>query len=165
VNERDGLGDTLVPDYLTHLEPGGFYGWPYGYFGNHLDQRVEPPRPDLVKRSLTPDFALGAHTASLGLDFYHQKVFPTRYHQGAFIGQHGSWNRSQLVGYQVAFVPFTQGQPSGDLEPFLTGFIADQKKGTVYGRPVGVTALKDGSLLVADDAGNRVWHVRTLPWS
>lgn len=164
VNERDGLGDTLVPDYLTHLKPGDFYGWPYSYFGEHIDQRVKPVRPDLVAQSLTPDFALGAHTASLGLDFYHQKVFPARYHQGAFIGQHGSWNRSQLVGYQVAFVPFKAGRPDGDLEPFLTGFIANRDQGTVYGRPVGVTVLKDGALLVADDAGNRVWRVRALPW-
>lgn len=165
VNERDGLGDALVPDYLTHLEPGGFYGWPYRYFGDHIDQRVKPSRPDLVQQSLIPDFALGAHTASLGLAFYHQKAFPARFQQGAFIGQHGSWNRSKLVGYQVAFVPFSQGQPSGELEPFLTGFIADRAQGNVYGRPVGVTVLQDGTLLVADDAGNRIWQVRALPWA
>ena len=164
VNERDGLGDTLVPDYLTSVQPGGFYGWPYSYFGQNIDERVKPRRPEQVAKSLKPDFALGSHTASLGLDFYDRTRFPERYRQGAFIGQRGSWNRSQLVGYQVAFVPFKNGQPSGDMEPFLTGFIADRARAKVYGRPVGVTTLQDGTLLVADDAGNRIWRVRALPW-
>lgn len=163
VNERDGLGDTLVPDYLTGLRDGDFFGWPYSYFGQNIDPRVKPQRPEQLQQTRVPDFALGAHTASLGLDFYHQQGFPDRYHQGAFIGQHGSWNRSHLVGYQVAFVPFRNGKPSGPLEPFLTGFIADRAQATAYGRPVGVTVLRNGNLLVADDAGHRIWQVRPLP--
>lgn len=163
VNERDGLGDALVPDYLTALSAGQDYGWPYSYFGQHIDPRVQPQNPQRVAAARVPDYALGSHTASLGLDFYHHQAFPQRYRGGAFIGQHGSWNRSQFVGYQVAFVPFQQGRPAGPLEPFLTGFIADLRAGTVYGRPVGVLTLQDGSLLVADDAGNTIWRVRAWP--
>lgn len=158
VNERDGLGDNLVPDYFTSVKPGGFYGWPYSYFGQNLDPRVKEQRPDLVKRAIVPDVQLGSHTASLGLAFYKKGNFPQRYHNGAFIGQHGSWNRSTLAGYKVVFVPFTNGKP-GKPEDFLTGFIANLNKGEVYGRPVGVAVAKDGSLLVADDASNCIWRV------
>jgi glucose/arabinose dehydrogenase len=160
VNERDELGDDLVPDYLTSVKDGGFYGWPYAYFGPHEDPRLKRQRPDLVKQTLIPDVALGAHSASLGLAFYNQKAFPSKYHGGAFIGQHGSWNRSELTGYKVVFVPFKNGNPSGDPEDFLTGFIADPAKSEVYGRPVGIAVLPDGSLLVADDASNIIWKIQ-----
>ena len=158
VNERDELGDDLVPDYLTSVKDGGFYGWPYSYFGQHVDPRVEEKRPDLVAKAIVPDVPLGAHTASLGLAFYNQKAFPKKYHNGAFVAQHGSWNRSVLSGYRVVFVPFTNGKPSGKPQDFLTGFMADQTK-NVYGRPVGVIVLPNGSLLVTDDASNTVWQV------
>jgi glucose/arabinose dehydrogenase len=160
VNERDNLGDDLVPDYLTRVKEGGFYGWPYAYFGAHEDPRMAGERPDLVARTLMPDVALDAHSASLGLAFYNQTAFPPKYRGGAFIGQHGSWNRRELAGYKVAFVPFRDGEPSGPVEDFLTGFIADSAKGEVRGRPVGVAVLADGSLLVADDSGNTLWRVR-----
>ncbi|MDQ1096773.1 MULTISPECIES: PQQ-dependent sugar dehydrogenase [Chryseobacterium] len=159
VNERDELGDELVPDYLTSVKKGAFYGWPYAYFGKHEDPRRKGERPDLVAKTIVPDVPLGSHTASLGLDFYKGAQFPQKYKNGAFIGQHGSWNRSSLVGYQVAFVPFANGKASGTYEPFLSGFIADKEKGDVYGRPVGVLQLADGSLLVADDVGGIVWRV------
>jgi glucose/arabinose dehydrogenase len=159
VNERDGLGDDLVPDYLTSVRAGGFYGWPYAYWGRHEDPRQRGRRPDLVARSIAPDLALGAHTASLGLAFYGGRAFPERYRGGAFIGQRGSWNRSGLAGYRVLFVPFERGRPSGPVQDFLTGFLADSASGTVYGRPVGVAAMPDGSLLVADDPANRIWRV------
>jgi glucose/arabinose dehydrogenase len=159
VNERDGLGDDLVPDFLTSVQDGGFYGWPYSYFGMHLDPRVEPQKPELVATSIVPDVDLGAHTASLGLAFYDAKAFPAAYHGGAFIGQRGSWNRSSFAGYKVAFVPFKDGRPSGKPQDFLTGFIADAEKGDVYGRPVGVAVAADGALLVADDSSNTVWRV------
>ncbi len=159
VNERDGLGDDLVPDYLTSVRDGGFYGWPYSYFGQHIDPRLEGQHPELVAQALVPDVPLGSHTASLGLAFYTGRAFPQKYHQGAFIGQHGSWNRSTLAGYKVVFVPFKKGKPSGPLEDFLTGFIADASRQKVYGRPVGVTQLPDGSLLVADDAADCIWRV------
>jgi glucose/arabinose dehydrogenase len=160
VNERDELGDDLVPDYLTHVEDGAFYGWPYAYFGAHEDPRMKGQRPDLVAKTVVPDVSLGAHTASLGLAFYDRGPFPAKYHGGAFIGQHGSWNRSALSGYKVVFVPFSQGKPSGPPEDFLTGFIADETKNEVYGRPVGIAVLPDGSLLVADDASNTLWRVQ-----
>jgi glucose/arabinose dehydrogenase len=160
VNERDELGDDLVPDYLTSVKRDGFYGWPYAYWGTNEDPRIKDKRPDLVKKTIIPDVNLGSHTASLGLAFYDQKEFPQKYHQGAFIGQHGSWNRSELSGYKVLFVPFIDGRP-GKSEDFLTGFIEDPKKSRVYGRPVGVTILRDGSMLVADDAANTIWQVRT----
>lgn len=159
VNERDELGDELVPDYLTSVVEGGFYGWPYAYFGRIEDPRLRGQRPDLVARSLTPDLAVGAHTASLGLAFYTGHRFPERYRGGAFIGQHGSWNRAELSGYKVTFVPFADGRPSGPMEDFLTGFVADDDASLVYGRPCGVAMLPDGSLLVADDAGDCVWKV------
>jgi glucose/arabinose dehydrogenase len=160
VNERDELGDELVPDYLTSVKEGGFYGWPYSYYGQTLDPRIKDKeqRPDLVSRAIVPDVKLGSHTASLGLAFYDKKLFPAKYTNGAFIGQHGSWNSSQPTGYKVVFVPFKDGKP-GTAEDFLTGFMIDPEKNEVHGRPVGVTVLSDGSILVADDAGNMVWRV------
>nr|WP_294946341.1 sorbosone dehydrogenase family protein [uncultured Mucilaginibacter sp.] len=159
VNERDELGDELVPDYLTSVKEGGFYGWPWAYFGQHEDPRLKVKRPDMVKKTITPDFALGAHTASLGIAFYDGKKFPAKYNGGTFIGQHGSWNRSVLSGYKVTFLPFINNKPATKMEDFLTGFIADSEKKEVYGRPVGVSVAKDGSLLVADDASNKIWRV------
>ena len=159
VNERDGLGDDLVPDYITSVKKGAFYGWPYSYFGQHEDPRLKGQRADLVKSAVVPDIAVGAHTATLGLTFYTDNKFPAKYQGGAFLGQHGSWNRSELVGYKVAFIPFKAGVKSGDMEDFLTGFIADLDKGEVYGRPVGVAVAKDGALLVADDGSNTIWRV------
>ncbi|WP_428327562.1 PQQ-dependent sugar dehydrogenase [Mucilaginibacter sp.] len=162
VNERDGLGDNLVPDYLTSVKEGGFYGWPYAYFGQHEDPDHVGERPDMVKKTITPDLALGSHTASLGLAFYTGKKFPAKYQGGAFIGQHGSWNSSKLVGYKVVFVPFVNGKPGGIIEDFLTGFIADAAKRKVYGRPVGIAVMPDGSILVADDTSNKIWRVSAL---
>lgn len=160
VNERDELGDELVPDYLTSVQDGGFYGWPWVYMGNHPDPRLkDSTKPAQADHAIVPDVPLVAHSASLGLAFYDKKVFPAKYQGGAFIGQHGSWNRSQLVGYRVMFVPFQNGKPSGQPEDFLTGFIADPAKSEVYGRPVGIAVLPDGSLLVADDAGHRIWKI------
>ncbi len=163
VNERDKLGDNLVPDYLTSVKEGAFYGWPYSYFGQIPDPRWESdPHTELVRTALVPDVPLGPHTASLGLAFYKARQFPERYRNGAFIGQHGSWNRSVLSGYKVVFVPFDkQGRP-GQPEDFLTGFLADADKGTAYGRPAMVTLARDGSLLVADDAGGVVWRVAAV---
>lgn len=163
VNERDELGDDLVPDYLTSVKEGGFYGWPYSYFGQHEDPRLKGQNPDLVRKSIIPDVGLGAHTASLGLAFYDKTAFPSNYRKGAFVGQHGSWNRSQLAGFKVVFVPFINGKPTGKVEDFLTGFIADISKNEVYGKPVCVLVLQDGSMLVADDAGNTIWRVTSLP--
>ncbi len=159
VNERDELGDELVPDYLTSVQQGGFYGWPYSYWGRHTDPRVKAQRPDLVQKAIVPDVALGAHTASLGLAFYTGNRFPKGYRNGAYIGQHGSWNRSRLSGYKVVFVPFAQGKPSGKPQDFLTGFMADTAKNEVHGRPVEIAVAKDGALLVADDSGNHIWRV------
>jgi glucose/arabinose dehydrogenase len=158
VNERDELGDELVPDYLTSVKQGGFYGWPYAYFGNHEDPRRKGERTDLVKTTLVPDVALGPHTASLGLDFYEGDGFGAKYKNAAFIGQHGSWNSSKLVGYKVVAIPFSGTKP-GKPEDFLTGFVANAAKNEVYGRPVGIATNKDGSLLVADDSGNKIWRV------
>jgi len=160
VNERDLLGDDLVPDYLTSVREGAFYGWPYSYFGQNEDPRKKGQRPDLVAKAIKPDYAVGSHVAALGLAFYRGKTFPQRYHGGAFIGMHGSWNRSKMVGYKVAFVPFENGKPAGPLEDILTGFIANEDKSEAYGRPVGVTVWTDGSLLVADDSGGKIWRVR-----
>ncbi len=159
VNERDNLGDELVPDYATGVIPGTFYGWPYAYFGSHEDPRRKGERPDLVAKSMAPDVALGSHTASLGIAFYDKNNFPSKYYNGAFIGQHGSWNHSTLVGYKVVFIPFKNGKPTGPPEDFLTGFIADENKSEVYGRPVCVAILHDGSMLVSDDAANTIWRV------
>lgn len=159
VNERDEIGDELVPDYLTSVKEGAFYGWPFSYYGQHVDPRRKGERPDLVQKAIVPEVPLGAHTASLGLEFYNGSKFPAKYKNGAFIGQHGSWNRSEFVGFKVVFVPFKNGQPIGPYEDFLTGFIADASKNEVYGRPVGIAELPDGSLLVADDEGNTIWRV------
>ena len=158
VNERDELGDELVPDYLTSVREGGFYGWPYAYYGQNEDPRRKGERPDLVNQTLVPDVPLGAHVAALGLTFYDQTAFPARYRNGAFIGEHGSWNRKTFSGYKVVFVPFANGKP-GPPEDFLTGFLAGNGRDDGYGRPVGVAVLPDGALLVADDAGGKVWRV------
>lgn len=159
VNERDELGNDLVPDYMTSVREGGFYGWPYSYFGQRVDKRVKDKdrRPDLVERAIVPDYALGAHTASLGLTFYTGASFPARYQGGVFVGQHGSWNRNPQAGYKVIFVPFSGGKPAGGVEDFLTGFL--DSEGKAQGRPVGVTVDGEGALLVADDVGNVVWRV------
>jgi glucose/arabinose dehydrogenase len=157
VNERDEIGSDLVPDYMTSLKDGGFYGWPYSYFGQHVDVRVKPQRPDLVAKTLVPDYALGAHTASLGLAFYEGNLLPKRYAGGAFVGQHGSWNREPRSGYKVIFVPFTDGGPSGMPEDVLDGFV--NADGEALGRPVGVAVDRSGALLVADDVGNVIWRV------
>ena len=157
VNERDELGSDLVPDYMTAVQESRFYGWPYSYYGQHLDPRVQPQRPDLVAEAIVPDYALGPHTASLGLAFYDGTLFPEHYRGGAFIGQHGSWNRKPPSGYKVIFVPFEGGRPSGQPEDILTGFLNED--GDAYGRPVGVAIDKSGALLVADDVGNAVWRV------
>ena len=157
VNERDELGSDLVPDYMTRVREGDFYGWPYSYFGRHVDTRVEPPRPDLVAQARVPDYALGNHTASLGLAFAPPGAWSGRFAQGAFIGQHGSWNRKPLSGYKVIFVPFANGKPSGPAQDVLTGFLdADDN---ARGRPVGIAIAADGAVLVADDVGNAVWRV------
>lgn len=158
VNERDMLGDNLVPDYITSVSDGAFYGWPYYYWGDHRDERVEIPANVRLEAPTAPDFALGAHTASLGLMFSNNNAaVPQHYHGGAFIGQHGSWNRSELVGYRVAYVPFANGRPVGDVEDFLTGFLTADNK--AQGRPVGVATDRTGAILVADDVGNIVWRV------
>jgi glucose/arabinose dehydrogenase len=161
VNERDLLGDELVPDYLTSVQANGFYGWPYSYFGINKDPRIKEneQRNDLVQKAIVPEMQLGSHTSSLGLAFYTKKSFPQKYHNGAFIGQHGSWNRSELSGYKVVFVPFANGKPSALPEDFLTGFIANKDESEVYGKPVGVAVLPDGSLLVADDSSSIIWRV------
>ena len=156
-NERDEIGSDLVPDYMTSVTDGAFYGWPYSYFGQHVDIRVSPPRPDLVAKAIAPDYALGAHTASLGLAFYDKALLPKRYAGGAFIGQHGSWNRNPKSGYKVIFVPFAAGVPAGPPEDVLSGFLSPA--GDAWGRPVGVAVDQAGALLVADDVGNIVWRV------
>jgi glucose/arabinose dehydrogenase len=157
VNERDELGSDLVPDYMTSVRDGGFYGWPYSYYGQHVDTRVKPPRPDLVAKALVPDYALGPHTASLGLTSADGTTLPERFRQGMFVGQHGSWNRKPFSGYKVIFVPFAGGKPSGEPIDVLTGFVNDQ--GDAKGRPVGVVIDKRGALLLADDVGNTIWRV------
>jgi len=159
VNERDGLGDELVPDYITSVKRDAFYGWPYSYYGQNEDPRLKGQNPELVEKALVPDVPVGAHTASLGLAFYKNTKFPAKYQGGAFIGQHGSWNRSALTGYKVVFVPFKDGKASGPMEDFLTGFIANIDKGEVYGRPVGVSLTNDGAILVADDVSGIIWRV------
>ena len=159
VNERDELGDDLVPDYITSVKRDGFYGWPYSYFGSIPDPRMKGERKDLVEKAIVPDVPVGSHTASLGLAFYTKDAFPAKYKNGAFVGQHGSWNRSKISGYKVLFVPFEDGKPSGKPEDFLTGFISDANKAEVYGRPVAVTVMNDGSLLVNDDSSNTIWKV------
>jgi glucose/arabinose dehydrogenase len=157
VNERDELGSDLVPDYMTSVKDGAFYGWPYSYYGQHVDTRVTPQRPDLVAVAIAPDYALGAHTASLGLAFYEARLLPKHYASGAFVGQHGSWNRNPRSGYKVIFVPFADGHPAGPPEDVLSGFLSTN--GDARGRPVGVAVDRAGALLVADDVGNIVWRV------
>lgn len=157
INERDELGPDLVPDYLTSVKDGGFYGWPYSYYGKHLDPRVHPQRPDLVAKAIVPDYALSSHVAPLGLAFYSATALPARYQGGAFVGEHGSWDRDRFNGYKVVFVPFSGGRPHGKAEEFVTGFLND--KGEARGRPVGVAVDKAGALLIADDVGNTVWRV------
>jgi glucose/arabinose dehydrogenase len=159
VNERDGLGDDLVPDYLTSVKENGFYGWPYSYFGQNVDPRHKGERVDLVAKAIVPDYPLGSHVAALGLCFYQNNQFPKHYREGAYIGEHGSWNRAKRVGYKVVFVPFKNGKPSGQPEDFLTGFMKNPEDREVYGRPVGVIVAKDGSLLVADDGSGTIWRV------
>jgi glucose/arabinose dehydrogenase len=157
VNERDELGSDLVPDYMTSVKEGAFYGWPYSYYGQHVDARVKPQRPDLVASAIAPDYALGAHTASLGLAFYEAGLLPKHYTGGAFVGQHGSWNRNPRSGYKVIFVPFAHGRPAGPPEDVLSGFLS--AGGDALGRPVGVVVDHAGALLVADDVGNIIWRV------
>ncbi len=161
VNERDELGNDLVPDYMTAVKDGGFYGWPYSYYGDHVDTRVEPQNPELVATALVPDYALGAHTAPLGLASSVGTTLPARFENGMFVGQHGSWNREPRSGYQVIFVPFTDGMPSGDPLEVLTGFVNED--GDAMGRPVGVAIDKLGALLVVDDVGNIIWRVMAAP--
>ena len=156
VNERDELGSDLVPDYLTSVKENGFYGWPYSYWGRNVDSRVDPQRPDLVEKAIVPDYALGNHTASLGLTFSEGAQLSERYRNGAFIGQHGSWNRNPRSGYKVIFVPFTAGRPSAKAIDVLTGFVRNDE---ALGRPVGVAIDGRGALLVADDVGNVIWRV------
>jgi len=167
VNERDEIGDDVPPDYLTSVKEGGFYGWPYSYWGKNVDKRVKPTRPDLVATAITPDYALGAHTASLGLAYYAGTALPAPFRDGMFIGQHGSWNRSEYSGYKVIFVPFRDGRPAGNPVDVLTGFLKSDGSGVAHGRPVGVAVDAQGAVLVADDTGNTIWRVsgsrRRLP--
>ena len=162
VNERDELGADLVPDYMTSVKAGAFYGWPYSYYGQHVDTRVHPQRPDLVQRAIKPDYALGSHVAALGLLFTEGNALPASYQQGAFVSEHGSWDRSPLSGYQVVFVPFRQGRPVGRPQTVVSGFFSKDEK-QLYGAPVGLTQDRDGALLVADDVGNAVWRVSAAP--
>jgi glucose/arabinose dehydrogenase len=157
VNERDELGPNLVPDYLTSVKDGGFYGWPYSYFGQHVDARVQPQRPDLVAKAIVPDYALSSHVAPLGLAFDTGSGLPDQYRGGAFVGEHGSWDRPQFNGYKVVFVPFSNGRPSGKAQDVVTGFL--DSDGHARGRPVGLAFDKSGALLIADDVGNTVWRV------
>jgi glucose/arabinose dehydrogenase len=160
VNERDGLGDDIPPDYITRVRENAFYGWPYAYWGPHEDPRHAGRRTDLVRRAVTPDLATGAHTATINLLFYTGRQLPAQYRGGAFVAQRGSWNRREFAGYRIAFVPFRNGTPAGPLEDFLTGFVVPGGDREVYGRPVGLAELPDGSLLVSDDASNVIWRVR-----
>lgn len=160
VNERDELGPDLVPDYMTSVKDGGFYGWPYSYYGEHVDPRVKPQRPDLVAKAIVPDYALSSHVAPLGMAFNTGSGLPAAYRGGAFVGEHGSWNRQVLNGYKVVFVPFTDGKPSGPTQDVVTGFLNSDNK--ARGRPVGVAIDKSGALLIADDVGNTVWRVSAV---
>jgi glucose/arabinose dehydrogenase len=157
VNERDELGPNLVPDYMTSVKDGGFYGWPYSYFGRHLDPRVQPQRPDLVEKAIVPDYALSSHVAPLGMAFTTADALPQPYRGGAFVGEHGSWDRGEFNGYKVVFVPFSGGHPNGKAQDVVTGFL--NADGEARGRPVGVAVDKSGALLIADDVGNTVWRV------
>jgi glucose/arabinose dehydrogenase len=157
VNERDELGPDLVPDYLTSVKDGAFYGWPYSYYGQHVDPRVQPQRPDLVAKAIPPDYALSSHVAPLGMTFYTGTDLPDRYRGGAFVGEHGSWDRQAYNGYKVVYVPFKDGHPDGMAQDVVTGFLGGN--GTVHGRPVGLAVDAQGGLLIADDVGNTVWRV------
>jgi len=157
VNERDELGPDLVPDYMTSVKDGAFYGWPYSYYGQHVDERVRPQRPDLVAKAIAPDYALSSHVAPLGFAFYDGTNLPASYRGGAFVGEHGSWDRNPLNGYKVVFVPFNDGRPSGPAQDVVTGFLDSETR--ARGRPVGVAADASGALLIADDLGNTVWRV------
>jgi glucose/arabinose dehydrogenase len=161
INERDELGPDLVPDYLTSVRDGAFYGWPYSYYGQHIDPRVQPQRPDLVATAIAPDYALSSHVAPLGLVFYTGTNLPAHYRGGAFVGEHGSWDRTVLNGYKVVYVPFANGVPSGPAEDVVTGFLVDGDK--ARGRPVGLAVDGQGALLIADDTGNSVWRVSAAP--
>lgn len=160
VNERDEIGSDLVPDYITSVKDGGFYGWPYSYYGQHVDIRVEPQNPELVAKAIAPDYAVGPHTASLGLTFAEGNRLPAQFKEGAFVGQHGSWNRKPHSGYKVIFVPFSAGRPTGQPVDVLSGFLNDKEE--AMGRPVGVVIDQQGDLLVADDVGNKVWRVSAI---
>ncbi|CAB3745963.1 PQQ-dependent sugar dehydrogenase [Paraburkholderia solisilvae] len=157
-NERDEIGADLVPDYLTSVQEGAFYGWPYSYYGQHVDPRAQPQRPDLVAKAIKPDYAIGSHVAPLGLLFYTGNNLPAQYRGGAFIGEHGSWDRSPLSGYEVTYVAFDNGKPVGAPKPVVTGFATDDQKG-LHGAPVGLAQGQDGSLIIADDVGDAVWRV------
>lgn len=159
-NERDEIGADLVPDYLTSVQEGGFYGWPYSYWGQHVDRRAQPQRPDMVAKAIKPDYSIGSHVAPLGLFFYSGSNLPAQYRGGAFIGEHGSWNRSPLSGYAVVYVAFENGRPVGTPEAVVSGFVSDDEKES-YGAPVGLAQDKDGALVIADDVGNAVWRVTT----
>jgi glucose/arabinose dehydrogenase len=159
VQERDGLGDDLVPDYLTSVKPGGFYGWPYSYIGTNVDPRRKGEKPELVAKTITPDVPMGAHVAVLDFHFYTGKQFPKEYQGGAFVALHGSWNRSGRVGYSIAFVPLANGKPTSGPKDFMTGWMIGPDKRDVWGRPVGVLQLPDGSLVVSDDGGNKLWRI------
>ena len=159
VQERDDLGDNLVPDYFTHVGKGGFYGWPYSYIGNHPDPRIHPQRPDLTAKAIVPDVVFPSHVAVLDFTFYTGSEFPQEYRGGAFLAFHGSWNRSRRDGYEVAFVPFKNGQPTGGPQPFVTGWMLSPTSKDVWGRPVAVLQMRDGSLLISDDGGRKIWRV------
>jgi glucose/arabinose dehydrogenase len=160
VNERDHLGDDLVPDFITSVRDGGFYGWPYSYIGQHVDPTVPSPRPDLVAKAIVPDVLVASHAAALGLIFYTGTQFPDLYHYSAFVALHGSINRSKLSGYSVVRVPFKDGKPAGPPQDFLSGFVArDDEDKQAWGRPVGLLQMPDGALLVSDDGGNRIWRI------
>lgn len=161
VNERDELGPNLVPDYMTSVKDGAFYGWPYSYFGQNVDPRVQPQRPDLVAKAVVPDYALSSHVAPLGMVFYTAGNLPAQYQGGAFVGEHGSWNRYQFNGYKVIYVPFKDGRPSGKPQDFVTGFLEGDDQ--THGRPVGLAVDKSGGLLIADDVGNTIWRVSAAP--
>jgi len=163
VNERDELGDDLPPDYFTSIQDGGFYGWPYSYIGSNVDTRVKQEHPELVARAIIPDVLLGSHVAPLQFTFYNGKQFPASYYGGAFVAEHGSWNRASRAGYQIAFVAFKDGKPSADPVPFMTGLVPDPKGSLVYGRPVGVTTAPDGSLLVSDDGIGVIYRITYAP--
>ena len=159
VQERDGLGDNLVSDYLVQVQEGGFYGWPYAYTGPHEDPRRKGEKPELVKKTLYPDVLLGAHVAVLDIMFYTADQFPAKYKNGLFLAFHGSWNRADRIGYKIAYIPFENGKPTSGPQDFLTGWMLNPDDRHVWGRPVGLLVLPDGSLLVSDDGGNKIWKI------